>query len=303
VEQEQAMAGSPVTSISFAVAPTLGGRGRALGLAALFLVVAVAVVLAAIFGLHWAGLGPVVRPSHLTLPLQLARQWAAAGGTVLAVVLLALVTREPLSRLGFATRGAWRDFPVGLAAGFAVMAGSLAAIAAMGGCDFGGVTLPLGRILGLGAVYLLLDAGVAVLEETLFRSFILVQLSRALSWWPAAILSSVLFGLAHAGNVNEAPLGLVMAGSFGLALAYSFRRSGALWFALGGHVAYDFAEDFLFGVPDSGKVPENALLHTVLHGPAWLTGGTVGPEASLLVLPAPLVLALLARLALPRREV
>lgn len=296
------MADSPGTSVPFVLQPTLRGRVKALGLAILYLVVFAALVLAAIYGLAAAGLAPAVRAYHLTLPQRFLREWAGTGCAVLAVLCLAALTREPISRLGFAMKGVWRDLPIGLAAGFLLVAGSLGIIAAMGGCDFGGATLPLDRILKMGAFYLLLDFATAVLEETVFRSFILVQLSRAFSFWPAAAVTAALFGLAHAGNINEAPFGLLMVSLFGLGLAYSFRRSGALWFAIGAHLAYDYAEDFIFGVPDSGSPPQYALFHTALHGPAWLTGGKVGPEASLLLLPLPLLLALVARLALPRRE-
>lgn len=296
------MADNPGTSVPFAFQLTLLARAKALGLAIFYLVVVAALVLAAVFGLAAAGIVPAVSANPLALPQRLLREWAETGGAVLALVSLAVLTGEPISRLGFALKGAWRDLPIGLAAGFLLMAGSLGVIAAMGGCDFGGATLPLQEVLKLGAFYVLYDFAVAVLEETVFRSFILVQLSRAFSFWPAAVITAALFGLAHAGNINEAPFGLLMAGLFGLALAYSMRRSGALWFAIGAHFAYDYAEDFVFGVPDSGSIPRYAWFHTTLHGPDWLTGGKVGPEASLLLLPLPLLLALIARLALPRRE-
>jgi hypothetical protein len=38
------------------------------------------------------------------------------------------------------------------------------------------------------------------------------------------------------------------------------------------HRVGDWAESFLFGVPDSGVVFRGRLLAPVLHGPAWLTG-------------------------------
>ena len=40
-------------------------------------------------------------------------------------------------------------------------------------------------------------------------------------------------------------------------------------------------ETFFYGVPDSGVVPYHSLLNSNLTGPHWLTGGKVGPEASL----------------------
>ena len=157
-----------------------------------------------------------------------------------------------------------------------------------------------GQILNSAALYALFAFSVAVFEETLFRSFILVQLSRTIGFWPAAVVSAALFGLAHSGNVGEAPFGLLVAGLGGLVFAYAFRRTGALWFSIGFHAAWAYAEDFVFGVPDSGNVQQGALLHPLIHGPDWLTGGKVGPEGSLLALAAIVAAGLVVRFALPR---
>jgi hypothetical protein len=46
------------------------------------------------------------------------------------------------------------------------------------------------------------------------------------------------------------------------------------------HTAFDFGETFLYSVPDSGVVFPGHLSDSTLSGPAWLTGGTAGPEAS-----------------------
>jgi uncharacterized protein len=164
------------------------------------------------------------------------------------------------------------------------------------------VAIPADRIAVEAAKYAVLFVLVAVAEELWFRSFILVQLSRAVSFWPAALLMSGLFLLSHTANIGENPLGLFAAALVGLVLAYSFRRTGALWFAIGFHAAWDYAESFLFGVPDSGGMLPGALMRPTLHGPAWLTGGTAGPEGSLLAYAALLVLFIIVRFALPRRE-
>jgi len=60
----------------------------------------------------------------------------------------------------------------------------------------------------------------------------------------------------------------------------ALRRTGTLWFAIGFHAAYDFGETYVYSVPDSGFVMPGHLLASSFHGPAWLTGGTVGPEGS-----------------------
>jgi membrane protease YdiL (CAAX protease family) len=288
----------------FDLAPSLVGRAKALGLSVLYLAMVAGGIWVLAHGLRATGLIPAGGHRHpLSLFQQLLEECAFLASATLALLILAALMRESISRWGFAMTGARRDFPIGLGTGFALMAASLAAIAVMGGAKFSYVAAPLGQIASAAACYALLDLVVGFFEEMAFRSFILVQLSRAFGFWPAAIVTAMLFGLAHGGNFNEGRYGLVVAGLLGFALAYSFRRSGTLWFAIGWHAAYDFAEDYVFGVPDSGSAPpQDSLLHTTMHGPTWLTGGNVGPEASVVTLAALLLLLLMIRFTLPRRD-
>jgi len=46
--------------------------------------------------------------------------------------------------------------------------------------------------------------------------------------------------------------------------------------------AWDWGESFFYSVPDSGSVSPGHLLSSSFHGPVWLTGGSVGPEGSVL---------------------
>lgn len=78
---------------------------------------------------------------------------------------------------------------------------------------------------------------------------------------------------------------------FGLLLCLFLRTTGSLWCAVGFHLAYDWGQTAFYGVPDSGIVPNHNLLHSALTGPAWLTGGIVGPEGSIIT---PLVLLIAA---------
>src|SRR5581483_10946584 len=282
----------PPPSDSFEIRPTLAGRATALGLAVLYFAIVAGAVVA------WTFL-PALHGNQLSLSLQLLQEAAWAASALAALVIMAAVRHESISRWGFATNGAWRDFRLGLTTGFALMAGSLGVIAIAGGCRFSGGAAAIGRIMGAAVLYCLYDLAVGLFEEAFFRSFFLVQLSRALSFWPAAIITAIVFCLAHGGNINEAPLGLVVAALGGLVLAYSFRRAGALWFAIGWHAAYDFTEDFVFGVPDSGNaVRQDTLLHTTLHGPTWRTGGKIGPEASVVTFAALVALTVFVRFRL-----
>src|SRR5208282_1967902 len=70
--------------------------------------------------------------------------------------------------------------------------------------------------------------------------------------------------------------------AIGMFLCLTLRRTGNLWFAIGRHAAFDWGETFLYSVPDSGIVAPGHLLNSSFHGPMWLTGGTVGPEGSVM---------------------
>jgi membrane protease YdiL (CAAX protease family) len=284
------------------------GRARALALTVAWMVLWATLLASSGYGLVRIGLLPpgvlkAGRQPDLT-PGDVELAHVLLGlVTILTTLIMTRLTREKLTRFGFAPTGAGRDLLVGLGTGLVLMAGTLALMAALGGFTPGQLALPPGRIGPNAVKYALVFLLVALTEELWFRSFTLVQLSRALSFWPAAILMSSLFLLSHLANVTENPLGVVAAGAVGLVLAYSFRRSGALWFAIGFHASWDYAESFLFGVPDSGGVLPGALMHPNLHGPDWLTGGTAGPEGSVLVGAAVVLLALVVRFFLPRRAV
>jgi hypothetical protein len=70
-----------------------------------------------------------------------------------------------------------------------------------------------------------------------------------------------------------------------LLCCYSVLRTGNLWFAVGIHVAYDFMQLFVIGTPNGGHFPVGHLLDASFNGPAWLTGGPLGTEASWLAYP------------------
>jgi len=153
-------------------------------------------------------------------------------------------------------------------------------IRAFGGYSFGAVALS-----GTGLVrYTFLWIGffivVGIAEEFFFRGYLQFTLSSGMGFWPAAILLSLVFGAVHLSNPGEGWPGALGVFAVGMFLCFTLRRTGALWFAIGWHAAFDFGETYLYSVPDSGIVMPGQLFAAHLHGPRWLTGGSVGPEAS-----------------------
>jgi uncharacterized protein len=138
----------------------------------------------------------------------------------------------------------------------------------------------------------------AIAEEFLYRGYAQFTLTTGIGFWPAAAVLSALFGFGHLSNKGENLIGALSVVSFGLLLCLFLRRTGTLWCAVGFHMGYDWSQTFFYGVPNSGFTPSYNLFNVTLKGPVWLTGGTVGPEASVI---CPLVLAVVAILFSLRR--
>jgi uncharacterized protein len=140
----------------------------------------------------------------------------------------------------------------------------------------------------------------AIAEEFLYRGYAQFTLTTGIGFWPAAAVLSALFGFGHLSNQGENIVGALSVVSFGLLLCLFLRQTGTLWCAVGFHLGYDWSQTFFYGVPNSGFIPSHNLFNVTLNGPQWLTGGTVGPEASVV---CPLVLAVVAILfSLRHRE-
>lgn len=138
------------------------------------------------------------------------------------------------------------------------------------------------RALRFAAFWAVMFLLVGLFEEFLLRGYTQFTLARGLGFWPAAIALSCAFGLIHLRNGGEQWPGLLAAASIGLFFCLTLRRTGTLWFAVGFHAAWDWGESFLYSVPDSGMLSPGHLLSSSLHGPTWLSGGSVGPEGSVL---------------------
>jgi uncharacterized protein len=171
-------------------------------------------------------------------------------------------------------------------------------------------------ILRYGAIWLAGFLLVGLFEEYLTRGYLQYTLTRGLAgiyrwvfktrhseilgFWTAAVVFSILFGLGHGSNPGESPIGLLSAGLAGMVFCFSLWRTGSLWWAIGFHTSWDWAQSFLYGVADSGLMIQHHLLATHPVGKAILSGGTTGPEGSIFVLATLALVCLIILFTLPR---
>jgi hypothetical protein len=123
---------------------------------------------------------------------------------------------------------------------------------------------------------------------------------KALGFWTAALLLSFLFGLGHASNLGESPIGLLSASLASLVFCLSLWRTGSLWWAIGFHTTWDWAQSFLYGVADSGTMVQHHLFSSHPAGRPILSGGATGPEGSIFILAVLAFISLIILFTLPR---
>jgi membrane protease YdiL (CAAX protease family) len=169
-----------------------------------------------------------------------------------------------------------------------------------------------------GALWLIGFLLVGLLEEYLTRGYLQYTLARgltsiyqwafhtrhsaALGFWTAALIFSILFGLGHGNNPGESPIGLLSAGLASMVFCLSLWRTGSLWWAIGLHASWDWAQSFLYGVADSGTMVQHHLLATHPVGKPILSGGATGPEGSIFILAILSLIAVIILFTLPRTQ-
>ena len=263
---------------------------------------------------------PAARQAHELHPEGVA-ETTAAEGTEFAVVLCGTVILAVLERRRFTAYGLGggrriTHFLLGLLCGAACLSLLIAALRLSGAIVFDPRQLSGLPALRYAALWGVAFIAVALFEELSLRGYLQYTLARglaaiygavfktrhrhALGFWTAALILSFVFGIGHGSNPGESPVGLLTAGLAGLLFCLSLYRTGALWWALGFHAAWDWAQSFLYGTADSGLTVEGHLFAAHPVGKPILSGGLTGPEGSLLVLPVLALAAGVIFLTLPR---
>jgi hypothetical protein len=174
----------------------------------------------------------------------------------------------------------------GVAVGAIIAAAVAAGMIALGGMQVHGLATT-GNALAVAALaWIGTNICIGISEEFWFRSYLLQSLWRSIGFWPASLAIAAAFAAIHYFNKpGENIWDVITLVWFSLLLCFSVLRIGSLWFAVGLHAAFDYMQLFVIGTPNGGQRPEGHLLDATFTGPDWLTGGTLGTEASFLMYP------------------
>jgi membrane protease YdiL (CAAX protease family) len=223
----------------------------------------------------------------------------ASGGPVLsvlgaaaAVAVYRLVMRFVAGRSS-AELTRPRDALLGAGIGLAFVLGSTLLITILGGYSFswsGGRLIPvLGTVFGTAA-------GAAVTEELMFRGLAVQALEELWGGRAALAITALVFGgmhLANPGATLWSSIAIAIEAGVLLGAAFLWRRG--IWLVVGLQFAWNATEQLL-GIPVSGH-SDPGLLTAKVSGPALLTGGAFGLEASIV----PVVISVLIAVPMLRR--
>jgi len=167
---------------------------------------------------------------------------------------------------------------IGIGVGFGLYAASMVVLMIMG----------IYKIVGYNPVSFMLTAiplavSAAVFEELLFRGVLFRIVEEWLGSWVALFVSSAVFGLVHLMNPAATMTGAIfIAVEAGILLGAAYMLTRRLSMSMGFHTAWNWTQSAVFSGVVSGSDSDPGLIKPVIDGPALLTGGQFGLEASVI---------------------
>jgi membrane protease YdiL (CAAX protease family) len=233
----------------------------------------------------WLGVSLFAEPVRgpALLWREMYQEFSMLVGAMLPAIVIGRFEGCSIGDYGLPPRQAFgKSFLLGAVWGLAAITVLLLVLRAVHAFYFGPVALHGVRVLRFALFWGVYFVLVGLFEEFLLRGYALYTLARGWGFWPAAVVLSLIFGAIHFRNPGETWIGLLSVVAIGLFFCLTLYRTGSLWFALGFHAFWDWGQTFLYSVPDSGTMAPGHLMRPSFQGPDWLTGGSVGPEASAL---------------------
>ena len=191
------------------------------------------------------------------------------------------------------TRGyQWSWLCKGLLAGFILNFGCIALALLHGDIklmlNFAAVEIPF-YLFALVCVFIQSSS-----EEMWTRGFIYDRVNVHYPLWVAILVNGLFFGALHIFNDGAGVLPILDICICGLSYSIAKWYSGTIWFPMGIHTAWNFTQNFLFGLPNSGLVSEVSVfsLDASNARTTWLYDYVFGVEGAIPAVFADLILGL-----------
>jgi membrane protease YdiL (CAAX protease family) len=241
-----------------------------------------------------SGLGSLIAisESEPNPPLHpLIRESCAALNVLFATWVMARIEKRNVFSYGYTDRRKLLRLASGVAWGFISLSLLICVLWQRGYLVFDGHSLSGLAAWRFGIVWALMFTLVGFTEESLTRGYLQYTLAQGIGFWWSALLLSMVFVLLHAFLAGESALGLFGTGALGMVFCLSLWYTKSLFWAVGFHAGWDWAESYFYGTPDSGMLIQGHFLKTHPVGDPLWSGGVTGPEGSLFSLLLPVLMA------------
>ena len=142
------------------------------------------------------------------------------------------------------------------------------------------------------------------IQVLLFRLILFRLTEELMGTWMAFALVAAVFGIAHIANPNAGAGSTVALVLGDVLLAAAFIYTRRLWLVWGIHMGWNFFQDGIFGMPNSGITELVSWIQPDISGPNWITGGNFGIELSYIALLLSLVFGIIIfKKAIEKRQI
>lgn len=235
-----------------------------------------------------------INPGMTSDPKSLLYFTIAGFGTVsvLALLWVRYVENRPLASMGLRKDAALSRFVRGLGIGLALNAIVVFTIYVLGGYDLAALAPSFQSPAALIMIALLFIGFVVQgsTEEILMRGWVLSAMAARFGLVIAIVVNSTVFAALHLGNEGFDHINWIAIANIvlvGLFLSLYAVREGSLLGVCGFHAAWNWILGVGFGLEVSGMSidlpPLIVDFDTKTDMADWLTGGTFGPEGSIIV--------------------
>ncbi len=221
-----------------------------------------------------------------------------------------VIDKRSYEEFGFTINSAWfLDFFAGNVMAAMAMSGIVFVLMVSGQIEFADTNLTFFEwdlFSGLISAMVLMTA-VSIWEEAYFRSYLITNLREGFlsrsgrKHTPvlvAVLVSSVIFGLAHATNPHSSWIALTNITIAGIVLAYPYIKTRSIAISVGMHLSWNYFQGVIFGLPVSGMKMEKSITTATVTGSEYITGAKFGPEGGIIGFLGLILMALLCHIYL-----
>jgi uncharacterized protein len=199
--------------------------------------------------------------------------------TVILTLIVGVFEHRNLTDYGLPLRKILgKDFWAGALWGFGILTANIGLMVLFRAYSFGTLALTAAGILKQALLWAAAYLAVGIAEEFAFRGYLQYTLTWGMGFWPAAVVTSILFGLIHL-DVQAPWRAIANIAVLALFVCVALRRTGSLWFPIGSHMAFDWGDGFFYSADRTQA--QGHLFNASFHGNPWFSGGAAGPEGNI----------------------